>query len=94
MKEISTEDVVQRKEDNLMVSALGEDIVMMDLVNGAYLSLNKTGRIIWEYLEKPIRVSGIIQQLMGHFQVDETTCTEETLGFLKKLHEQHALTIS
>jgi len=51
MKNFSIDSVVQRKDDHLIISVLGDDWVMMDIENGAYLSLNKTGRIIWELIE-------------------------------------------
>lgn len=94
MKIIFAESVVQRNDENLIVSELGEEIVMMDMKNGTYLSINKTGRIIWEQIENPILVKDLIQNLMNRFSVDETTCMKETIDFLNKINEQKALIIS
>lgn len=93
MKEISIDSVVQRKDDHLIVSELGDEIVMMDIENGSYISLNKTGRIIWEQIERPVEVGIIIRNLMEMFPVEEKTCTYETLDFLNKIAEQKALRI-
>jgi hypothetical protein len=93
METISVDSHVQRNDSNLIVSELDDDLVMMDIENGSYLSLNKTGRIIWEQLEKPIMVCDLIQQLMNRFSVDEKTCTAETLDFLDKIEKQKALLI-
>lgn len=84
---------VQRQDNNLIISELGSDLVMMDVENGSYLSLNKTGRIIWEQLENPILVANLIKYLMNRFPVDEKTCTAETLDFLTKISCQKALSI-
>jgi hypothetical protein len=93
MKTISIDSLVQRNDSNLIVSELDNDLVMMDIENGSYLSLNKTGRIIWEQLEQPVLVGNLVQQLMDRFSVDEKTCTAETLDFLDKIARQKALSI-
>jgi hypothetical protein len=93
MKTISIDSLVQRNDSNLIISELDNDLVMMDIENGSYLSLNKTGRIIWEQLEQPIAVGELIQQLMNRFLVDEKTCAAETLDFLDKIERQKALSI-
>jgi len=93
MKNFSIDSVVQRKDDHLIISELGDDWVMMDIENGAYLSLNKTGRIIWELIEKPVKIEDIINNLMSRFGIDEGTCTSETLTFLNRISEQKVLEI-
>lgn len=93
MKTISIDSLVQRNDSNLIISELDNDLVMMDIESGSYLSLNKTGRIIWEQLEQPIVVGNLIQQLMDRFLVDEKTCTVETLDFLDMVAGQKALSI-
>ena len=91
MKTIFIDSLVQRKDNNLIVSELDDDLVMMNIESGSYLSLNKTGRIIWEQLEQPVLVGNIIQYLMNRFSVDEKICTTETLDFLNKIERQKAL---
>ncbi|MCK9624977.1 MAG: PqqD family peptide modification chaperone [Bacteroidales bacterium] len=93
MKTISLDSRVQKKDNNLIISELDNDLVMMDIESGSYLSLNKTGRVIWEQLEQPIVVVNLIQQLMTRFLVDEKTCTAETLDFLNKIAGQKALAV-
>ncbi|MCK9625813.1 MAG: PqqD family peptide modification chaperone [Bacteroidales bacterium] len=93
MKTISIDSLVQRKDNDLIVSELDDDLVMMDIESGSYLSLNKTGRIIWEQLEQPVLVGNLIQHLMNRFSVDEKICTIETLDFLNKIERQKALLI-
>ena len=93
MKNFCMDSVVHRKDDHLLVSKLGDDLVMMDIENGAYLSLNKTGRIIWEQIESPAKVRDIIQTLTGLFEVDEEMCKSETFSFLEKLAERKAVEI-
>ncbi|MDD4972310.1 MAG: PqqD family peptide modification chaperone [Paludibacter sp.] len=93
MRKISLDSRVQRNDSNLIISELDNDIVMMDMESGSYLSLNKTGKIIWEQIEQPILVSDLVKKFINRFSVDEKTCTAETLDFLTKIAEQKALTI-
>ena len=93
MTKLTSDDIVQRKDDQLIISELDEDLVMMDLLNGSYLSLNRTGRIIWEQIEKPSRIKDIIMYLTNRFGIDEETCKSETLSFLEEVAEQKVLKI-
>jgi len=93
MKTIYVNSLVQRTDSNLIISELDNDLVMMDIESGSYLSLNKTGRIIWKQLVQPTLVADLIKNLVNRFSVDEKTCTEETLDFLNKIAGQKALAI-
>jgi hypothetical protein len=93
MKTITINSRVQREDCNLLISELDDDLVMMDVESGSYLSLNKTGKIIWEQLEQPILVTDLVERLRNRFSVDEKTCTAETLDFLHKIAEQKALVL-
>lgn len=86
--------IVKRKEDQLLISKVDDELLMMDIVNGAYISLNNTGSIIWEYIKEPVRIEEVIQYLTERFGVDTETCTHETLAFLKSINELKALEIT
>lgn len=94
MNNLSINSIVQRKDDHLIVSELDNEMVMMDLKSGSYLSLNPTGCIIWNMIEEPIGINEIIEKLTNKFSVDYLTCTEETIKFLNSLAEKKALRIS
>ncbi len=79
MRKISTESIVQREDRSLIHKELNKDIVMIDLKNGSYLSLNRTGRIIWKEIEKPVVVKDLIIKLRYRFSIDKETCTSETI---------------
>lgn len=93
INKISIENTVQRIDGHIVSSELGDDLVMMDLANGSYISMNKTGRLIWQQIEKPILVKDLIRYLTDKFKVEESICTAETLCFLNTLKQQKALTI-
>ncbi|NTW32670.1 MAG: PqqD family protein [Bacteroidetes bacterium] len=91
---ITLESIVQRKDSQIMASELSDELVMMDMENGNYISLNKTGRIIWEQIEKPIQVKELLQYLIKKYNVEKQQCSNDTLNYLEKINEQNLLSVS
>lgn len=85
---------VQRNAGELVSSNLGDDLVIMDITNGNYIGLNKMANVIWQQIEKPIRVEELIQYLMGRYDVQQDECTADTLLCLQKMHEQKLVKLS
>lgn len=85
MATISDETIIKRKDKNILITGLGNEMVMMDLESGNYITLNNLGRIIWEKIEQPIRVSDLTDYLLSKYDVTELQCKEETFTFLARL---------
>ena len=94
MQKLTINTVVKRKDEKLITSELDNELVMMDLENGNYLNLNKTARIIWELIDKPIMIKDIVSNLTSRFNINEEKCQNETITFLNKLSDQKALEVA
>ncbi|MBA4853985.1 lasso peptide biosynthesis PqqD family chaperone [Emticicia sp. BO119] len=81
----SLAQIIQRKDENIVVTNLGNEMVMMNLESGNYITLNNLGSIIWEKIKEPIKVSDLINYLLSKYKVTESQCKEETFIFLEKL---------
>ena len=68
--------------------------VMMNLDKGQYFMMNEVGSRIWEIIETPIHVKGIVEKLREEYDVDEQTCTDKVLEFLKSLNEADLIKVS
>lgn len=90
---ITLQTIVQRNTQNLLTSEVGDEMVMMDMEGGNYISLNKVGRVIWEQLEQPIVVATLINNLVNRFNVDKSVCTTDTLEYLQNMYVQKVITI-
>ncbi len=90
---ITLDTVIQRNTQNLLTSEVGDEMVMMDLEGGNYISLNKVGRVIWEQIESPTKVKELITYLVGRFNVDKDTCTTDTLEYLQSMKLQKAISV-
>lgn len=90
--QITLESTIKRNSDGLLASEVGDEMVMMDIEAGNYISLNKIGRIIWEQIEQPLPVSTLINNLVNRFNVEEDECVKDTLDYLNNMLQQKVIT--
>jgi len=85
--------VVQRDPDVIAAEA-DQDLVMVSIANGLYYGVSDVAREIWEAIESPKKISDLIDDLVGTYDIDPTTCKEETLSFLEDLRTEGLLKVS
>jgi hypothetical protein len=92
-KEITTDTIISRIEE-IVASDIDGETVMMSIENGKYYGLDDIGSRIWELIEKPIRVSDLIDTLLGRYEVDRKTCERDVLKFLNELNEDEIVQVN
>lgn len=85
---VSMDSMVKRKDEGLMTTTLGDELVIMHIQIGNYIGLNKIGALIWDMMGHPIRVSSIVAVLMESFDVSENDCYLDTLNYLQQMFAQ------
>jgi hypothetical protein len=93
MTNITIETIITRRKEGLLISELGDEMVMMDIESGNYIGLNQTGRVIWELIEQPIKVDELVKQLLDRYDTSYNECCQDTLEYLNKMNEQKILSI-
>ena len=93
VKEIELETKISKNFDIDDTDLDGEK-VMMNLDKGQYFMMNEVGSRIWEIIETPIHVKGIVEKLREEYEVDEQTCTDKVLEFLKRLNKADLIKVS
>lgn len=93
VKEIKLETKVSKNAEIDDTDLDGEK-VMMNLDKGQYFMMNEVGSRIWEIIKAPIHVKGIVEKLREEYDVDEQTCTDKVLEFLKSLNEADLIKVS
>jgi len=91
-KKISTDTIITQIEE-IVASDIDGETVMMSVENGEYYGLDDIGSRIWELIEKPVRVSDLIDTLLERFDVDRETCEKDVLTFLNGLNEDKILAV-
>lgn len=76
--------LIMRNPDVPSTEMNGEHVVM-DLTSGKYFSLQGTAGIIWQMLSAPQTEVNLITQLAKQYQIDQTTCQNDTRPFLDQL---------
>jgi ethanolamine ammonia-lyase large subunit len=84
---------VQRDPDVIAAEA-DRDLVMVSIANGLYYGVSDVAREIWETIERPKKISDLIDDLAGKYNIDRTTCVQETLSFLEDLRTEGLLKVS
>lgn len=64
---------------------LHDELVMMDINQGRYFSLNPVASRIWDLLERPMLLDEICGLLMAEYQVDQGRCRDEVRDHLKMM---------
>lgn len=85
---IALTTVIQRNDKKFLANKLGEEMVMMNLESGDFVSMNNVGADIWGLCEQPIAISDLVQNLRRIYDITEAQCIQETMQFLKASSEQ------
>lgn len=87
-------DILQRnlkQSGDAVESAVGDETVILHLVNGTYYGLDFVGTRIWAMLKDGIRPPAICRLLANEFDVELTTIEEDARIFLSDLEAQSIL---
>ena len=62
-----------------------DEMVMMDMNQGKYFSLNRSATVIWEFLDSPRTAEEICNSLTEEFDVDRDQCGREVEEYLEEM---------
>ena len=74
-----------RRTDDVLGTDVDDETVMMDIDQGRYFGLNKTGTRIWALLAQPILIRDLCDQLTTEFDVPAKDCEQDVVDFLGSL---------
>ncbi len=79
--------LISRNETKFLANALGEELVMMNMENGDFISMNKVGADIWKLCESPISLDQLLQKLENLYDIGPEQCRVETTQFFENGRE-------
>jgi len=88
LRMLNPDQKISRINDRFLASMLGNEMVIMDTINGNYIGLNVVSSTIWNHLEHELTITELISKLLAEYEVDPSACEEETLYCLNKMVEQ------
>lgn len=87
-----TEFLVSRRGE-LLTAMVNEELVGLNLDQGAYFSFNATAQRVWALIEQPCLVTSICDLLGEEFDVDPDSCASEVLALLRQLESDGLVTL-
>lgn len=82
-----------RQEEEIYLTDLDEDKVMMDMKTGNYFILNAIGSDILGRVKTFKKVRDLVEELVREYEVDRETCNAQVMAYLSILYELHLIQI-
>lgn len=88
-----TIDSVLVRDDEPIMAALEDGVVVLSVRAGAYFGFNRVATDIWSMLTAPCRVGEIFEQLAEQHDVDDQTIVRDVTPFLQTLIEHRLVRV-
>jgi len=88
---VLSDDALPRKRDDLTLTELDGELVILDEVNNKVHQLNPSGTLIFKSCDGKTQVAQMQDLLMEHFDVDKETASNDVSTLLSTLHDNQLL---
>jgi hypothetical protein len=89
---LTLNSIIQRDPEVIAAEA-DQDLVMVSVATGHYYGLSDVARDIWETIERPVKISDLVDDLTASYHVDSSSCEVQTLSFLEALLDEGLLQV-
>ena len=89
---LTLNSIVQRAPEVISAEA-DQDLIMVSVASGFYYGVSDVAREIWDAIERPKRVSDLVDDLTASYNIDLSSCEDQTLSFLEALLEEGLLQV-
>lgn len=86
MTELSRSSTIVVSKD-VVSCDLGGETAMLDMKEGVYYGLNEMGTIIWEFIQEPVTLQEIVDNILKEYEVDEETCFADLVELIEQMVE-------
>lgn len=86
--------IVQRTSDDLLVTNLGSEQVLLDVDRGEYFGLNPSGRYLFSLIDEPKRVKELADTLVVQFDIPFDVAIADVRSFVVEMGRLGLLSIS
>lgn len=77
--------MVYQKNGKIEIAEMSDELAMLNVENGEYITINEVGKDIWELLDGSRSTEGIVESLMNIYEVKAEQCRTEVDAFLTDL---------
>jgi hypothetical protein len=80
-------DTIVGRAEGFTTAGVRDELMMLNVEQGAYYSLDPIAAEIWGMLEQPARVQDLIVRLQQRYAVEPEQCAADVLAFLGELQQ-------
>ncbi len=80
-----------RRNSSLLIAAVHDEIVMMNIESGRYYGLDDIGTDIWRRLETPLAFTDLIDGLAADYYAERAVIAEDTRKLLELMAKHHVV---
>jgi hypothetical protein len=88
------EDTMVSRNPKLLVAAVHDETVMMDIDSGKYYGLDDIGTAIWQRLERPLPFGKLVEMLAAEYDAERATIARDVAKLLTSMAEHKAIDLS
>ena len=88
-----TLNAIIQREPEVIAAEVDQDLIMVSIATGSYYGLSDVSREIWDAIERPKRISDLVDALTANYQIDSSSCEAQTLSFLQALLDEGLLRV-
>ena len=92
MDDIDLDTHVKRAE-GFRTAAVQNDLMMLNIEQSAYYSMDSIGAEIWSMLESPRSVRELAERLQQRYAVTPEQCQQDVLAFLQEMRANGMIVI-
>jgi len=86
-------DCIVQRDPDVIAAEADQDLVMVSIANGFYYGVSDVAREICEAIEHPRKIEDLVDHLTATYNVDRSSCEEQTLSFLENLRTERLLQV-
>ena len=75
------------RADGVVWRQVGDELVLLDVESGRYLSVNQTGATLWPLLLEGCHAGRLVDELVARYGVPAAQAGEDTARFLASMRE-------
>jgi hypothetical protein len=87
-KTVDLQTTVQRNPD-MIFTDFGNEMVMLSMEDSRYYGINEVGVRVWELMESPMSIAGIVDAICDEFDVGSEQCAQDVLAFVAQLQQKN-----
>jgi hypothetical protein len=89
---LTLNSIIQRSPE-VIAAAADQDLVMVSIATGYYYGVSEVAREIWDAIGSPKKISDLVDDLTANYEIDSSSCEEQTLSFLNALLDEGLLQV-